>query len=64
MREILKITANLLAICLVAAGLLGGIFIHTEAARHRNEEARLATARNHTATTCCTRPCARCSGTT
>ena len=42
MREILKITANLLAICLVSAGLLGVIFIHTEAARHRNEEARLA----------------------
>lgn len=43
MKEFLKIAANLLAICLAAAGLLGGIFIHTEAARHRNEEARLTT---------------------
>lgn len=42
MKEFVKITLNLLAICLVAAGLLGVIFIHTEAARHRNEEARLA----------------------
>ena len=43
MKEFLKIAANLLAICLVSAGLLGGIFIHTEAARLRNEEARLTT---------------------
>lgn len=42
MREFLKIALNLLAICLVAAGLLGVVFIHTEAARHRNEEARLS----------------------
>jgi electron transport complex protein RnfG len=42
MREFLKIAANLVAICLVAAGLLGVVFIHTEAARVRNEEARLA----------------------
>jgi electron transport complex protein RnfG len=40
-REFLKIAANLFAISLVAAGLLGVVFIHTEAARHRNEEARL-----------------------
>ncbi len=41
MREFLKIAANLVAICLVSAGLLGVVFIHTEAARVRNEEARL-----------------------
>lgn len=41
MREFLRIAANLFAISLVAAGLLGVVFIHTEAARHRNEEARL-----------------------
>ncbi|WP_456434310.1 FMN-binding protein [Thermosulfuriphilus sp.] len=40
MREFLKITLNLFVISLVAAGILGFVFLKTEAARKANEKAR------------------------
>jgi electron transport complex protein RnfG len=40
-REFLAIAANLFVICLLAAGVLGLVFMHTEAARQKNEREHL-----------------------